>query len=41
MNDSGLTGCLHVGNAYTSIFISLHITQVQMNQRPHYKSIHT
>jgi hypothetical protein len=31
-NGAGLTGCLHMENANKSIFITLHQTQLQVDQ---------
>jgi hypothetical protein len=41
INGAGLTGCLPVKNANGSIVITLHKTQVQVDQRPEHKTGYT
>jgi hypothetical protein len=36
---AGLTRCMHVEVANSSIFITLHKTQVQMDQKPQHKNM--
>ena len=40
-NGAGLTGYLYAEECNSSIFITLHKTQVQMDQRPRHKTRHT
>jgi hypothetical protein len=40
-NVAGLTGCLHMKNANTPIYISLNKTQVQVDQSPQHKTGHS
>jgi hypothetical protein len=40
-NGAGLTGCCTNKNANRSIFITMHKTQVQVDQNPQHKTRHT